>query len=183
LIRPELLNGGPTSSERFNAAFQAMPERHPADRMFHFDVRHYLEALLHSEDRLSMAFSVESRVPILDHRIAELAGRAGFARKTIPGRAKDLLRRAVIGVVPEEILKRRDKRGFPTPIQHWLRDRRLALIDHLVLGGSPFAADLFDLDRVRTMARQRVTLGSGWSEVLWRIINLSVWGERFAVSV
>ena len=183
LIRSELLNGGPTSAERFAAAFRAMPERHPADRMFHFDLRHYLEALLHSEDRLSMAFSVESRVPILDHRIAELAGKAGFARKTVPGRAKDLLRRAVTGIVPQEILQRHDKRGFPTPIQRWLRDPRLALVDQLVLGGSAFAADLFCLDRVRAMSRQRVSLGSGWSEVLWRIVNLSVWGERFAISV
>src|SRR5207247_1437384 len=97
--------------------------------MFHFDLRHYLESLLHSEDRLSMAFSVESRVPLLDHRIVELAARAGFQRKAIPGRTKDLLRAAAQNIVPAEILGRRDKRGFPTPIEAWLRDPKLALVE------------------------------------------------------
>jgi asparagine synthase (glutamine-hydrolysing) len=183
LIRPELFNGAATPAERFAAAFAAMPERHPADRMFHFDVRHYLEALLHSEDRLSMAFSVESRVPLLDHRIVELAARAGFERKAVPGKTKDLLRRAVAGIVPEPILARRDKRGFPTPIASWLRDPRLGLVERFVLDGGAFPAALFDRERVRALARQRVALGSSWAETLWRVVSLSAWGERFEVSV
>jgi len=68
-------------------------------------------------------------------------------------------------------------------VEQWLRDPRLALVDDLVLTGSPFAAELFSLERVRAIARQRFSLGSGWSETLWRIINLSVWGDRFAVGV
>jgi asparagine synthase (glutamine-hydrolysing) len=183
LLRRELLNGAPTSDDRFAAAFAALPEHHLADRMFHFDVTYYLQALLQSEDRLSMAFSVESRVPLLDHRIAELAARAGFTRKTMPERSKDLLRRAVTGIVPAPILERRDKLGFPTPIAGWLRDRRLDLIEHFVLGGSRFGAELFQLGNVRALARQPFSLGSSWSETLWRIVNLSVWGDRFGVTI
>jgi asparagine synthase (glutamine-hydrolysing) len=182
IIRRDLFGSAPTSDERFRAAFDALPDGHPADRMFHFDMRYYLEALLQSEDRLSMAFSVESRVPLLDHRIAELAARAGFARKTVPGNSKALLRAAVDGIAPPQILARRDKRGFPTPIDKWLRDPRLALVDQFVLG-SPFAKQLFDLDRVRALARRRITFGSSWSETLWRAVTLSTWGDRFRVGV
>ena len=87
-----MTNGHGTAEERFLAAYGALPERRSGDRMFKFDMRHYLAALLTSEDRLSMAFSVESRVPLLDYRIAELAGRVGFERKAEPGRSKHLLR-------------------------------------------------------------------------------------------
>jgi asparagine synthase (glutamine-hydrolysing) len=183
LVRRELFDGAATAERRFAVAFDALPEREPADRMFRMDVAHYLEALLHSEDRLSMAFSVESRVPLLDHRIVELAGRAGFRRKTIPGRTKDLLRRALAGTVPAPILARRDKRGFPTPVEGWLRDPRLRLVERFVLEGGPFAAALFDREGVRRFARRRFTLGSGWSEVVWRLVSLGAWGERFGVRV
>jgi asparagine synthase (glutamine-hydrolysing) len=183
LIRRELFDGEPTAAERFATAFESMPEEDAAERMFHFDVRHYLEALLHSEDRLSMACSVESRVPLLDHRIVELAARAGWTRKAVPGRGKSLLRGAVAGIVPAPILARRDKRGFPTPIAGWLRDRRLALVERFVLDGGGFPAVLFDRAKVRALARQPVALGSGWSEVLWRIVSLSAWGARFEVGV
>jgi asparagine synthase (glutamine-hydrolysing) len=151
--------------------------------MFHFDVRHYLESLLHSEDRLSMAFSVESRVPLLDHRIAELAARAGFALKATPGCSKQLLRKAVTGIIPDTILHRTDKRGFPTPIEGWLRDPELRLVERFVLDDRRFAGALFDLDRVRALAAQSVSVGTSWSETLWRIVNISAWGERFEVTL
>ena len=128
-----------------------------------------------------MAFSVESRVPLLDHRIVELAARSGFERKTVPGESKSLLRRAVAPIIPPGILARKDKRGFPTPIETWLRDPKLQLVRRFVLEGGDFAASLFDRDRVAKMSEKRVTLGSSWSEVMWRIVNVSAWGDRFGV--
>ena len=128
-----------------------------------------------------MAFSVESRVPLLDHRIVELAARAGFERKTVPGCTKSLLRRAVVGTVPPGILARTDKRGFPTPIEAWLRDPELRLVERFVLDGGGFASDLFDLARIEKLSRRRLTLGSSWSEVVWRIVNVSAWGDRFGI--
>lgn len=182
-LRPELTASQPSSDERFAGAFARLPETDPVERMFHFDMRYYLDALLQSEDRLSMAFSVESRVPLLDHRIAELAGRLGATRKTVPGRSKDLLRRAASGIVPEAILARTDKRGFPTPVEAWLRDPRLGLLDRFVSGDSPFVRELFALDRVRAWAGRRVSVGTAWSETLWRILTVAAWGERFGVRV
>jgi len=179
VFRPELLDGYPRPEQRFLAAYEKLREERDGDRMFKFDMRYYLEALLTSEDRLSMAFSVESRVPLLDHRIAELAGRLGFEMKTEPGCSKQMLRLAADGIVPPEILARRDKRGFPTPIAAWLSDPSLRLFDTLVFNDNPFAQRYFNLDYVKRLLQPRIHLGSDWSEKLWRVLNLSVWGQVF----
>ena len=182
VLNPEVRNGHPTPQQRFLQTFEGLHERRGGDRMFKFDMQHYLEALLTSEDRLSMAFSVESRVPLLDHRIAELAGRLGFERKAVPGCTKQVLRRAIDGIVPPMILNRSDKRGFPTPIGTWLQDPQLRLMDSMVLSGNDFAKTYFDLAHIRRLADAPRGLGTDWSERLWRVLNLSVWGQVFRVS-
>jgi asparagine synthase (glutamine-hydrolysing) len=179
VFRPGLASTLDSAEERFLTTFGALAERRAGDRMFKFDLRHYLEALLTSEDRLSMAFSIESRVPLLDHRIAELAGRLGFEAKAVPGRSKRILRQAVAGIVPDEILARRDKRGFPTPIGAWLSDPKLALMDQLVFNGNAFAEEYFDLDYLKNLVRARTYGSTDWSERLWRVLNLCVWGKVF----
>lgn len=181
IFRKEVLDGQPKPKQRFLDAYGLLDEKRDGDKMFKFDLRHYLEALLTSEDRLSMAFSVESRVPLLDHRIVELAGRVGYERKTEPGRSKRLLRLAVEGIVPEPILARRDKMGFPTPVQAWLRDPNLGLYDSLVFNDNSFARRYFDLEYVQRLLKSRLHVGSSSSETLWRILNLSVWGQVFGL--
>lgn len=172
---------GDTPEARVVEEFRRLPERRGGDRMFKFDQRHYLASLLTSEDRLSMAFSVESRVPLLDHRIAELAGTLGFERKTVPGVSKSLLREAARGVVVPEVLDRTDKRGFPVPVGAWLTDPRLELLETFVFNGHDFPKTYFDLDQVRKMARSRFRVGTAWSERLWRVLNVCVWADVFGM--
>ena len=180
IFRSELFDKfAPTAQHRFLNVYKALPEQRAGDRMFKFDMRHYLQSLLTSEDRLSMAFSVEARVPLLDHRIVEFAGRLGFESKTQPGCSKPWLREASVGIVPAEILARRDKRGFPTPVARWLIDPKLNLFDTLVFNNNTFAEHYFDLVYLRKLLRKRIHFGSDWSEVLWRVLNLSVWGHVF----
>ena len=182
VIRADVRNGHATPTERFLQSYADLTERRGGDRMFKFDMRHYLEALLTSEDRLSMAFSIESRVPLLDHRIAELAGRLGFERKAVPGCAKQVLRKAIDGIVPPMILERTDKRGFPTPIGAWLQDRRLNLMESMVFSDNSFARTYFDLSYIRRLAEAPSALSTDWSERLWRVLTLSVWGQVFGLS-
>ena len=182
LLNPAVCNGAINSEQRFLTAFHALGEPRAADGMFKFDMRYYLDSLLTSEDRLSMAFSVESRVPLLDYRIAELAGRLGFEQKATPGLSKRLLRLAVADIVPQEILARRDKRGFPTPIGAWLRDPSLNLMERFVFNDNPFAERYFVLDQVRQLYNSRTLLSSDWSERLWRILNVCVWGQVFKLA-
>ncbi|MBC7460423.1 MAG: asparagine synthase C-terminal domain-containing protein, partial [Thermoleophilia bacterium] len=91
------------------------------DLMWH-DLRAYLPALLHVEDRVSMAASIESRTPLLDYRLVELMLTAPTELLFARGEGKPLLRAAVRDWLPESVVARRDKKGFPTPLHQW-RDR------------------------------------------------------------
>jgi asparagine synthase (glutamine-hydrolysing) len=90
----------------------------PRPRML-WDLRNYLPGLLHADDRISMAASVESRAPFLDYRLVELATAIPVERHFQPRVAKPLLREAAGPWLPECVARRRDKRGFPTPLERW----------------------------------------------------------------
>ncbi len=96
------------------------------------DLRTYLpDDLLAKEDRMAMAASLENRVPFLDDAVADLAGRVPAARHGVSSdgrRGKSLLRRALRGVVPDEVLGRR-KHGFAVPVAEWLRGSARTVVD------------------------------------------------------
>jgi asparagine synthase (glutamine-hydrolysing) len=89
------------------------------DSMTHFDFKCLLPALLHVEDRMSMAHGLESRVPLLDHPLIEFAATVPADVKFEGGNMKHLLKTAFAGTLPDEILNRRDKMGFPVPLKEW----------------------------------------------------------------
>ena len=99
----------------------ALTHANARELMWH-DLRAYLPALLHVEDRTSMAASIESRTPLLDYRLVELALRIPEELLFAPGDPKPLLRRAVRDWLPADVVGRRDKKGFPTPL-HWWQER------------------------------------------------------------
>ncbi|MDQ2984962.1 MAG: asparagine synthase (glutamine-hydrolyzing) [Actinomycetota bacterium] len=90
------------------------------DSMTHFDFKTLLPALLQVEDRVSMAHGLESRVPLLDHPIVELAATMPADVKFKDGNLKHVLRTAFGPLLPEEIRQRKDKMGFPVPLQEWV---------------------------------------------------------------
>ncbi len=90
--------------------------------LYHLTFNTSLPSLLHYEDRNSMAFSIESRVPFLDHRLVEFVFSLDDADKFRLGQTKYMLRQSLTGLVPDSILKRKDKKGFVTPGEiKWLR--------------------------------------------------------------
>lgn len=100
-------------------------EHHPkslSENLFHQVTRSPLPSLLRYEDRNSMAFSVESRVPFMDYRLIEFT--LGLPEKFIyrRGERKYILRQSLRGVVPEEILERKDKMGFVSPEERWIKE-------------------------------------------------------------
>lgn len=94
------------------------------DRCLHHDLRTYLPQLLHKEDRMSMAVSLESRVPLLDHELIEYMATVPPAQKVPEGEPKGLLRAAARRWLPPEVVDRRDKSPFPIPVSEWM-DRGL----------------------------------------------------------
>ena len=91
------------------------------NKMTHFDQKTLLPALLQVEDRVSMQVSLESRVPLLDTRLVDLVTTIPPKFKFQGGRTKHLLKLAVKNLLPEKILNRKDKMGFPVPIKEWMR--------------------------------------------------------------
>src|SRR5204862_3809880 len=99
------------------------PECHSLiNKMTRFDLKTLLPALLQVEDRTSMAVSLESRVPLLDHRIVELVASMPPMVKFKGGRSKHIFREAVRPIVPADVYGRTDKMGFPVPLARWARE-------------------------------------------------------------
>jgi asparagine synthase (glutamine-hydrolysing) len=105
---------------RFQRTFNHPDTKSYFNKMTHFDLKTLLPALLHVEDRVSMAVSLESRVPLLDTRIVNLVTSMPPAIKFRGGRTKHVLRKAVASLIPEPILLRKDKMGFPVPLSEWM---------------------------------------------------------------
>ena len=89
------------------------------DKMTHFDFKTLLPALLQVEDRVSMAHGLESRVPLLDHKLVELAATIPADVKFKDGTMKHVFKRATRSLVPDLIADRKDKMGFPVPLHEW----------------------------------------------------------------
>lgn len=132
-----------------------------------------LPALLRYEDRNSMAFGIETRVPFLDYRLVELAVRLPDRLRVSRGVTKVVLRRAMTDRVPREILDRRDKLGFATPQQHWLADGRAQLAARLVGGQAVRRGwiDAFEVERLLDGGQAH----PGHQAQLWRVFILEEW--------
>lgn len=167
----------------FAAAHRATPRYAPVDRDLHAHLRELIREtslphLLRYEDRNSMAFSVEGRVPFLDYRLVEYSLREAFSLCVHEGWSKWVLREAMRGMVPDEVLWRRDKVGFETPerawVSEWIRSEGAAY-----LGDDAHAARYLDMAEVR---RQLAEFSAGRGDVrqVWRWINLELWLRAFA---
>ena len=148
------------------------------DSITHFDFKTLLPALLQVEDRMSMAHGIESRVPFLDHKLIELVATVPANVKFQNGELKRLLRVAFQDMLPQAIRERKDKMGFPVPLQVWMRK-----------GGK---AREFILDTFRSQnARSRAYLAPGFdiekmmeqeglfSRNIWAFLSLELWQQQF----
>jgi asparagine synthase (glutamine-hydrolysing) len=106
--------------EKFALMFNDPNTPSMLNKMTNFDIRTFLPALLQVEDRVSMGNSIESRVPFLDKHIAELTASIPPNMKFNGGINKNILLKTIKNILPKEILNRKDKMGFPTPINDWL---------------------------------------------------------------
>lgn len=146
----------------------------PFDQMLYHDIKAYLPGLLQVEDRTSMAVSLESRVPLLDYRIVELGATIPTSLKIKGLEPKYIFKQAIKGIIPDEVLNRKDKKGFPTPINIWFRkDPRF--VQNILLDESAIRRDLFDLDNISNMISGNGD--SSWQ--LWSLLNVELWFKIF----
>ncbi|MEY4572265.1 MAG: asparagine synthase [Bacteroidota bacterium] len=140
---------------------------------FHYALMHYssLPTLLHYEDRNSMAHSIESRVPFLDHRLVELMFQLPAEFKIKNGWTKYILRESMNDILPSEIQWRRDKKGFVTPGEiSWLRGSlsHLLEIDYQLL-------DFLDKQKTKNLIEDFKKGNNKYSKLVWRVACLNYW--------
>ncbi|MFQ5731796.1 MAG: asparagine synthase (glutamine-hydrolyzing) [Planctomycetaceae bacterium] len=134
-----------------------------------------LPTLLHYEDRNSMAYSLEARVPLLDHRVVEFAFSVSPNARLHGSWTKWCLRKVAERHVPHEVAWRRSKMGYPTPIDRWLRQPpdRDAAADAL-FSPAGFDHDVFDERSLRRLwSEQQAGANHGW--VLYRVLTTQLW--------
>ncbi len=146
------------------------------NKMTRFDLKALLPALLQVEDRTSMAVSLESRVPLLDHRIAELVASMPPIIKYKGGRSKHSFRQVVHHIVPTEIYQRKDKMGFPVPLSEWYRPGPVReFVRGTLLGDRARARGFIQTEQVETLLDSERPYGRG----LWGLLSLELWMQTF----
>ena len=148
------------------------------DRLLYADTKTYLHELLMKQDQMSMAASIESRVPFLDHPLMEFAARLPQRMKLRGLTTKYVLRRAMQGMLPEEILTRR-KMGFPVPVGRWFAREYRHLLDEYVTGPRAANRGLFDSTYVRTLIAEHERGQANHAERLWALVNTEIWQRIF----
>jgi len=148
------------------------------ERMSRADLQTFVVELLMKQDQMSMAASIESRVPFLDHALVEQVATMP-ARFRLHGlRTKAVLRDAARDIVPREVLSRR-KMGFPVPVGRWLRGPSWPLVEELVLGERALARGLFEPAALRRLADEHRSGAARHGERLWLLANLELWQRVF----
>jgi asparagine synthase (glutamine-hydrolysing) len=145
------------------------------DSMTNFDFHTLLPALLHVEDRVSMAHGLESRVPLLDHPIAEFAATVPPLVKFGGASMKHLLREAARPHLPAAVVDRTDKMGFPTPLNLWMGGRFGEFVRDVL--GSEAASGRQYVDNARVMTGLEGS--SAFSRKMWAFLSLELWAQRF----
>ena len=143
-----------------------------------WDVDHYLPALLTVEDRMSMAHGVESRVPLLDKALVELAAMLPVAARISNGWLKAPLRKALAGVLPEKVTTRTDKMGLPTPWGLWLRGVLKPWAKEILSAPRTRQRGLMDCDAALGLMAEHGR-GIDHAPALWQAINVEMWRRVF----
>jgi len=138
-----------------------------------------LPGLLHYEDRNSMAFSLEARVPFLDYRLVEYTFSLPSEQKIRDGVTKVILRDAMEGVLPEEIRNRTDKMGFVTPEDIWFRTILKNQIYQIINSKSFADRGYFDVRKVNEAFNEHCQKRKNISSIIWRWVNLELWFRTF----
>ena len=148
------------------------------DRLLYTDMKTYLVELLMKQDQMSMAASIESRVPFLDHLLVEFSARLPDAMKLDGWTTKRVLREAVRGLLPEVIVKR-PKMGFPVPIAQWTRGDWNGVVRDVLLDRRTRERGIVDPPAVEALLRAHAAGQTDGADRLWSLLNLELWYRTF----
>lgn len=147
------------------------------DQLLYMDSKTYLHELLMKQDQMSMAASIESRVPFLDHKLVEFTAQMPVNMKLRGDTTKFLLKKAMNGILPDEILYR-SKMGFPVPMARWLRNEFKEMVEEYVLSKRTLSRHIFNAEWVKKLVSEH-NQGKDHANRLFRLINFEIWYRLF----
>jgi asparagine synthase (glutamine-hydrolysing) len=150
------------------AYWNARPGTPALSRMLYSDQKTYLLELLMKQDQMSMAASIESRVPFLDHHFVDFCMSMPDRMKIRGSEQKYVLKKVAERYLPHDIVYRR-KMGFPTPLRQWLREPAT----------DAFIAEYINTDQVRQLLDRHEAGFEDGTDRIWRLLNLELWGNLF----
>jgi asparagine synthase (glutamine-hydrolysing) len=160
---------------RFQTVFNDPNTASYYNKMTHFDMVSSLPALLQVEDRMSMAVSIESRVPLLDYRLVDLMTSMTPAMKFKGGELKYIMKKATRDLIPPKIRARKDKMGFPVPLHLWAKGPARDFFHDILLSKTARTRGLFNPRAVEQLMRKEAAFG----RQLWGLVNLELWMREF----
>jgi asparagine synthase (glutamine-hydrolysing) len=147
-------------------------------RVLYTDIKTYLVELLMKQDQMSMATSIESRVPFLDHVLVEYAATLPPRWKLAGLTTKRILREAARGLLPREILER-PKMGFPVPFGRWLRAGWTDTVREVLLDRRSRERGLIAPAQVEALLADHRSGRADASDAAWSLLNLEIWYRTF----
>jgi len=146
--------------------------------MLRTDVKNSLVELLMKQDQMSMAASIESRVPFLDYQLVEFAASIPASLKIRSHTGKHLLKRSLAGLLPDSIINR-PKEGFPVPFDSWLRERFLGQIGAVLLADDAFTASWIKPEVTRGLINAHAAGRANATRQIWNLFSLELWARVF----
>ena len=156
--------------------YDEAPGEDPLSKMLYADLKTALvDSLLAFSDKMSMAASLEARVPLLDKELVELAAQMPSSLKIAPGRKlKYLLKQVVAGMLPDDIINQR-KQGFGTPVSSWLRGSLKPLMDELLNAERLQQRGYFDPVAVQSLVKEHMHERADHSEHIMALMTFELW--------
>jgi asparagine synthase (glutamine-hydrolysing) len=153
----------------------------PVDRMQYIDIHTWMRGdILLKADKVTMAHSLELRVPFLDKAVFEVASKIPTSLKTVHGTTKYILRKAAEGVVPAHVLDRK-KLGFPVPIRHWLKDEMNEWAKNIIRDSN--TDHLINKSYVLQLLEDHCQGKADNSRKIWTVLMFMVWHQVYVEDV
>ncbi|HVG19536.1 MAG TPA: asparagine synthase C-terminal domain-containing protein, partial [Blastocatellia bacterium] len=167
------------SDEAFKRLYDAPSSGERIDHLLYLDGKTYLPGdILTKVDRMSMAHSLEARVPLLDHKLIEFVQTIPASLKLRGGVTKHIFKRALRGMVPDEIIDR-PKHGFDVPIKKWLNDELRDLLDDTLADSRTRQRGHFNQSAVDRLLDEHRRGRRDNSRHLWGLLTLELWQRAF----
>ncbi|WP_067728013.1 asparagine synthase (glutamine-hydrolyzing) [Oceanobacillus damuensis] len=163
------------------AMYQQVKNNHPVEQMQYIDMHTWLTGdILLKADKMTMANSLELRVPFLDMEVYDLASRIPVEYKIADGTTKSILRKAAHGFVPEQVLNRK-KLGFPVPIKHWLRGSLYTWAKDLIIASE--TDHILQKSVVLDLLENNKAGKRDHSRKIWTVLMFMLWHQIYVEKV